>query len=157
MLCGKFIIYLEDNFINLYNIYFILNEIYQNIDDKNAINSEITINKLITYTNFRNLYELKDRYDSNPNKMVKLEIAYDINRCITLIITDKGNGIENVEKAMEPLFTTRPEADRSGMGFSFMEAFMDELRVESEPGKGTVVKMQKIIGKGRELWTEQSL
>lgn len=72
-------------------------------------------------------------------------------------IEDKGKGIEDVEKAMEPLFTTRPEADRSGMGFSFMEAFMDELRVESEPGKGTVVKMQKIIGKGRELWTEQSL
>ena len=72
-------------------------------------------------------------------------------------IEDRGKGIENVEKAMEPLFTTRPEADRSGMGFSFMEAFMDELRVESEPGKGTVVKMQKIIGKGRELWTEQSL
>lgn len=72
-------------------------------------------------------------------------------------IEDRGKGIEDVEKAMEPLFTTRPEADRSGMGFSFMEAFMDELRVESEPGKGTVVKMQKIIGKGRELWTEQSL
>lgn len=45
-------------------------------------------------------------------------------------IEDKGKGIEDVEKAMEPLFTTRPEADRSGMGFSFMEAFMDELRVE---------------------------
>lgn len=70
---GKFIIYLEDNFINLYNIYFILNEIYQNIDDKNAINSEITINKLITYTNFRDLYELKDRYDSNPNNMLNLD------------------------------------------------------------------------------------
>ena len=72
-------------------------------------------------------------------------------------IEDRGKGIEDVEKAMEPLFTTRPEADRSGMGFSFMEAFMDELRVESEPGKGTIVKMKKIVGKGRELWTEQSL
>ena len=72
-------------------------------------------------------------------------------------IEDKGKGIEDVEKAMEPLFTTRPEADRSGMGFSFMEAFMDELRVESEPGKGTIVRMKKIVGKGRELWTEQSL
>lgn len=72
-------------------------------------------------------------------------------------IEDRGKGIEDVEKAMEPLFTTRPEADRSGMGFSFMEAFMDELRVESEPGKGTIVRMKKIVGKGRELWTEQSL
>ena len=83
--------------------------------------------------------------------------AYIEGQIFYIEIEDKGKGIEDVEKAMEPLFTTRPEADRSGMGFSFMEAFMDELRVESEPGKGTVVKMQKIIGKGRELWTEQSL
>jgi stage II sporulation protein AB (anti-sigma F factor) len=72
-------------------------------------------------------------------------------------IEDHGKGIEDVEKAMQPLYTTRPELERSGMGFSFMEAFMDEISVESEPGKGTVVKMQKEIGKGRELWTTQSL
>ena len=58
---------------------------------------------------------------------------------------------------MEPLFTTRPELDRSGMGFSFMEAFMDLLEVESEVGKGTTVKMAKTIGKGRKLWITQSL
>ena len=72
-------------------------------------------------------------------------------------IEDEGKGIEDVEAAMEPLFTTKPDLDRSGMGFSFMEAFMDELEVISEPGKGTVVKMKKIIGKGRKLWTVQSL
>lgn len=72
-------------------------------------------------------------------------------------VEDKGKGIEDVEAAMEPLFTTKPDLDRSGMGFSFMEAFMDELMVISEPGKGTVVKMKKIIGKGRKLWTVQSL
>ena len=72
-------------------------------------------------------------------------------------IEDHGKGIEDVEKAMQPLYTTKPELERSGMGFSFMEAFMDEISVESEPGKGTVVKMQKEIGKGRELWTTQSL
>ena len=72
-------------------------------------------------------------------------------------IRDEGKGIENVEKAMEPLFTTRPELDRSGMGFAFMEAFMDIVYVESELGKGTVVRMKKTIGKGRELWTTQSL
>ena len=65
--------------------------------------------------------------------------------------------IRNVEKAMEPLFTTRPELDRSGMGFAFMEAFMDNVYVESELGKGTLVRMKKTIGKGRELWTTQSL
>ncbi len=58
-------------------------------------------------------------------------------------VSDQGKGIENVEQAMEPLFTTRPELDRSGMGFSFMEAFMDSLEVESVPEKGTVVRMKK--------------
>lgn len=78
-------------------------------------------------------------------------------RSLYIEIEDKGKGIEDVEAAMEPLFTTKPDLDRSGMGFSFMEAFMDELKVVSEPGKGTVVRMKKIIGKGRKLWTVQSL
>ena len=72
-------------------------------------------------------------------------------------IQDHGKGIENIEQAMQPLYTSKPELERSGMGFSFMEAFMDDISVESEPGKGTVVRMQKEIGKGRELWTTQSL
>lgn len=72
-------------------------------------------------------------------------------------VIDEGKGIADVSKAMEPLFTTKPEMERSGMGFSFMEAFMDEIAVESKVGKGTVVKMQKTIGKGRKLWTIQSL
>ncbi|WP_343310048.1 ATP-binding protein, partial [Blautia celeris] len=67
-------------------------------------------------------------------------------------VTDHGRGIENVEKAMEPMFTTKPEQDRSGMGFAFMEAFMDMLEVESEPGKGTVVRMKKKIGTGSQVF-----
>ena len=63
-------------------------------------------------------------------------------------IRDQGKGIENVEKAMEPLFTTRPELERSGMGFAFMEAFMDDLEVDSRPGEGTCVTMQKRLGAG---------
>ena len=78
-------------------------------------------------------------------------------KTLYLEIEDKGNGIEDVKQAMEPLFTTKPELDRSGMGFSFMEAFMDRLEVTSVPGQGTVVKMQKTIGEGRKLWTTQSL
>ena len=74
-----------------------------------------------------------------------------------LEVEDHGKGIENVKQAMEPLFTTKPELDRSGMGFSYMEAFMDHVEVDSEPGKGTLVKMDKFIGKGRKLWTIQSL
>lgn len=61
-------------------------------------------------------------------------------------IEDKGRGIADVEQAMEPLFTTRPDMDRSGMGFAFMEAFMDDLDVTSEPRKGTLVKMEKKLG-----------
>ena len=61
-------------------------------------------------------------------------------------VTDEGKGIEDVAKAMEPLFTTCPQMERSGMGFSFMEAFMDEVQVESEVGKGTIVRMKKTIG-----------
>lgn len=66
---------------------------------------------------------------------------------LTVEVIDEGTGIENIEKAMEPLYTTRPELERSGMGFSFMEAFMDELEVNSTPGKGTLVKMKKKVGK----------
>ena len=73
-------------------------------------------------------------------------------------VEDYGKGIPDIEKAMEPLFTTKPELERSGMGFSFMEAFMDEIEVESIPERvGTLVRMQKKIGKGRELWNTQSL
>lgn len=68
-------------------------------------------------------------------------------------IEDKGKGIENIDKAMEPMFTTKPERDRSGMGFSFMEAFMDELEVTSIPGAGTIVMMKKKLGTAS--WLEE--
>ena len=61
-------------------------------------------------------------------------------------VEDKGHGIPDVELAMEPMYTTKPEADRSGMGFSFMEAFMDELEVSSIVGSGTTVFMKKKLG-----------
>jgi stage II sporulation protein AB (anti-sigma F factor) len=64
---------------------------------------------------------------------------------IEFIITDKGAGIEDIERAREPLYTGKPEMERSGMGFTIMETFMDEISVESAPGKGTVVKMVKRI------------
>ena len=65
---------------------------------------------------------------------------------LTIEIRDEGVGIENIHRAMEPLFTTKPELERSGMGFSFMEAFMDELKVYSRKQKGTTVIMKKMIG-----------
>lgn len=68
-------------------------------------------------------------------------------RELTVEIIDEGCGIKDVEKAMEPLYTSRPDLERSGMGFAFMEAFMDELKVASAPGKGTRVWMKKRLQK----------
>lgn len=65
---------------------------------------------------------------------------------LTVRVEDYGKGIPDVLKAMEPLYTTKPEEERSGMGFSFMEAFTDDLVVQSEPGEGTTVTMKKVIG-----------
>lgn len=66
---------------------------------------------------------------------------------IYLEIRDEGCGIENIDRALEPLYTTKGDMERSGMGFSFMEAFMDRLEVQSEVGKGTVVCMWKVLGR----------
>lgn len=66
-------------------------------------------------------------------------------REIFVDITDQGVGISDVKKAMEPLYTTKPEKEHSGMGFTFMEAFMDEVTVDSEVGVGTSVHMKKTI------------
>lgn len=63
-------------------------------------------------------------------------------------VSDTGKGIEDIHRAMEPLFTTKPELERSGMGFAFMEAFMDDLEVESRVGQGTTVRMVKKVGTG---------
>ena len=78
-------------------------------------------------------------------KKIRIDCAVE-KRNFYVTVTDYGKGIENIPKAMEPMFTTKPEKDRAGMGFAFMEAFMDELEVESEPGKGCVVRMKKKIG-----------
>ena len=74
--------------------------------------------------------------------MVTLRAAID-DRLLTVEITDQGRGIRDVQQAMEPFFTTHPEQERSGMGFSVMESFMTSLRVISTVGKGTSVTMWK--------------
>ncbi|MBR3763507.1 MAG: anti-sigma F factor [Clostridia bacterium] len=67
---------------------------------------------------------------------------------LTVVVEDKGKGIRDVSQAMEPFFTTHPEQERSGMGFSVMQTFMDALHVESQPGSGTRVTMRKKITGG---------
>ena len=66
---------------------------------------------------------------------------------LTVSVKDTGAGIPDIEKAMEPMYTTDTTGERSGMGFSFMEAFMDQVQVQSRPGEGTVVIMKKQIGR----------
>jgi stage II sporulation protein AB (anti-sigma F factor) len=64
----------------------------------------------------------------------------------TIVVRDKGNGIDDVKRAMEPMYTTKSSSEHSGMGFMFMQAFMDEVLVESEVGVGTTITMMKRIG-----------
>lgn len=87
------------------------------------------------------------------NEIHKVCVECRINGSLAeIVVEDSGCGIENIEQAMEPLYTTKPEQDRSGMGFAFMEAFMDRIEVKSEPGVGTKVTMWKEIGKEGEEW-----
>lgn len=78
------------------------------------------------------------------NGTIRMRLSLEENE-IQIEISDRGIGMENVLKAMEPLYTTRPDMERSGMGFAFMEAFMDELEVHSRLNFGTVVRMKKKI------------
>lgn len=69
------------------------------------------------------------------------------NRRIVIVVRDKGCGIESIEKAMEPLFTTKPQEERSGLGFSVMQSFTDKVKVRSKLGRGTSVTLEKILSK----------
>lgn len=68
---------------------------------------------------------------------------------LTVEVKDCGSGIQNIEQARRPMFTTKPEEERSGMGFTIMETFMDKLEVESVPGQGTTVVMKKVLSATR--------
>ena len=85
-------------------------------------------------------------YDGKEGNYVYLDLCVDDGK-LSIIISDGGKGIENVKQAMEPFYTTKPEEERSGMGFTLMSTFMDEISVDSTPGKGTTVRMVKNIGK----------
>ena len=93
-------------------------------------------------------YQFGEQESTEPGKVTircRLE-----KKLLTVEVEDHGKGIEDIALAMEPLFTTKPQLERSGMGFAFMEAFMDELTVESKPGYGTLVRMKKQLGRAPE-------
>ena len=81
---------------------------------------------------------------NNEEEMITIEAIIDGTQ-LTVIVSDEGSGIENLEMAMQPLFTSRPDLERSGMGFTVMETFMDSLEVKSEKGKGTSIILKKIF------------
>lgn len=90
-------------------------------------------------------------YESKGGRIVleaKLEYISENKKVLTVTIEDKGIGIDDVAKARMPLFTTKPDSERSGMGFAFMEAFMDEVVVKSTKGCGTTVIMKKLFSAG---------
>lgn len=78
----------------------------------------------------------------NKGGLVKMNCKLYENS-VEITITDEGNGIEDVEKARQPMYTSKPEMERSGMGFTVMESFMDKVEINSEIGKGTTVTMYK--------------
>lgn len=79
----------------------------------------------------------------NTIGIIRMTVRIMQNAEVYIRITDTGCGIDNVSKAMEPLFTSSPDEDRAGLGFTVMESFMDKLSVRSTLGKGTTVTMQK--------------
>ncbi|WP_141433396.1 anti-sigma F factor [Bacillus sp. 03113] len=87
-------------------------------------------------------------YESEPNGMVFITVVIE-DEYIEISIKDHGKGIANVDEARQPLFTTKPELERSGMGFTIMENFMDEIDVRSELGKGTEVRLRKNLSKSK--------
>lgn len=117
-----------------------LNPTVEEISDIKTAVSEAVTNAII------HGYDSEERRDggADGNKVyIHCLLLGDV---LQVEVVDEGKGIENIEQAMEPLFTTKPDMDRSGMGFAFMEAFMDELEVISEPSMGTTVLMSKKLG-----------
>lgn len=83
-------------------------------------------------------------YDEDDTKFVYMRCEIKDNT-IKVVIEDRGNGIEDVKQAMQPLYTSKPELERSGMGFTVMESFMDYVAVSSIKGEGTKIVMTKKI------------
>ena len=81
-------------------------------------------------------------YEEDETKFVHMRCEL-IENTIKVVVEDYGKGIEDIEEAKQPMFTSKPELERSGMGFSFMESFMDDMQVASIVGEGTKVIMTK--------------
>ena len=99
-------------------------------DIKTAVSEAVTNSIIHGYENTKGFVMIKARI---------------VHKTIEIEVIDKGRGIEDIEKAKEALYTSKPELERSGMGFTIMESFMDEMQVKSTVGEGTTVFMKKTI------------
>lgn len=99
-------------------------------DIKTAVSEAVTNCVVHAYKDESGIVEIECKVDEKE-------------RSIEIVVRDFGKGIADVKQAVEPFFTTSPEDERSGMGFTIIETFMDEMNVESTPGKGTVVRMKR--------------
>ncbi|MFD1707087.1 anti-sigma F factor [Siminovitchia sediminis] len=89
-------------------------------------------------------------YEQNPAGIVTISAVIEDGK-IDLVIKDTGVGISDIDEARQPLFTTKPEMERSGMGFTIMENFTDHLEIQSEPGTGTTIRLIKYVTKNKAL------
>lgn len=118
-----------------------LNPTMEEISDIKTAVSEAVTNAIIH--GYDEVIPGKTRMGEKEQVYLRCRIVDDV---LHVEVQDLGKGIEDIDQAMEPLFTTKPEMDRSGMGFAFMEAFMDDLEVISAPFQGTLVRMKKKLG-----------
>ena len=89
-------------------------------------------------------------YESDPKGIIYITVSMDLDEeTVELSIRDKGIGIRDVEEARQPLYTTKPELERSGMGFTIMENFMDDIMIESSRGEGTTIRLIKNLSKSK--------
>lgn len=89
-------------------------------------------------------------YESDPDGKIFISVLLK-DGSIEMLIKDEGIGISDIDEAMQPLYTSKPELERSGMGFTIMENFMDEVQVRSEPGFGTEIRLKKHLSKSKAL------
>ncbi|EDS73097.1 anti-sigma F factor [Anaerofustis stercorihominis] len=92
-------------------------------------------------------------YNNEDNHLITME-AFIRNREVTIKIIDDGIGIKDIDRAKEPLYTSKPELERSGLGFTIMESFMDELSITSKEGDGTTLIMSKKISSRDNTYNE---
>lgn len=110
-------------------------------DIKTAVSEAVTNSIIHAYENKQGIIRINAKIEDNT---------------ITIHISDNGKGIENVDIAKEPLYTTKPNLERSGMGFTIMESFMDSMKVESIVGLGTKVTLVKAIKKEEKIEEENN-